>query len=490
MTAIKNGTSYTGAGQFDGQHRTFLVQPQGQLSKAEDYENLIVSQNNGAPVYLKDIAKANDSVQDERINMRFWLRGQQVPSATVVVAVFRRAGSNAVEVAKEVRAAVPSIRATLPGSVALIPIYDRSQTIVNSVEDVKATLGIAFVLVVMVIFLFLGRATDTLIPAIALPLSLLLTFMAMNILGYSLDNLSLMALTLAIGFLVDDAIVFLENTVRLMETGQGALEATLNSAREISFTILAMTISLAAVFIPLVFMTGLVGRIFREFAITIIVSIFASGIVSLTLTPLMCSRLLGRRGAGAKKTWMERVTGGIERRVLKVYGEIAVVFPSASLGFGIDLGNLPGWDRIPFLHRSQGVLARRRQLLCPRGIRGARGLVAGADAPVSVAGGRGAACQSGRGHDLHHVRKQRFLSFEPGLAAGDSERSRQAAADPGRFRPVHGGDQLQGAGTADLPAAEPGAGDQHGRDGGPAGAIRLFTLRHRSRPGVCRRPNN
>ena len=162
---------------------------------------------------------------------------------------------------------------------------------------------------VLVIFLFLGRATDTLIPAVALPLSLLLTFVVMGLLGYSLDNFSLMALTLAIGFLVDDAIVFLENTVRLMETGQSALEATLKSAREISFTILAMTISLAAVFIPLVFMSGLVGRIFREFSITIIVSIFASGIVSLTLTPLMCARLLGQRGAGAKKTLVERVSG-------------------------------------------------------------------------------------------------------------------------------------------------------------------------------------
>jgi HAE1 family hydrophobic/amphiphilic exporter-1 len=142
----------------------------------------------------------------------------------------------------------------------------------------------------------------------------------MQLLGYSLDNLSLMALTLAIGFLVDDAVVFLENTVRLMEAGRGALEATLESARDISFTILAMTISLAAVFIPLVFMSGLIGRIFREFSITIIVSIFASGIVSLTLTPLMCSRLLGQRGAGAKKTWMERVIGRIEGRVLDWYG--------------------------------------------------------------------------------------------------------------------------------------------------------------------------
>jgi len=318
--AIKNGTAYTGAGQFDGEHKTFLLQPQGQLNEAEDYENLIVGQRNGAPVYLKDIAKVKNSLQDERMNMRFWMRGQNVPSATVVIGVFRRAGSNAVEVAKEVRAIIPSVTALLPGAVTVVPIYDQSQTIVHSVDDVQTTLYIAFGLVVLVIFLFLGRATDTLIPAVALPLSLLLTFVVMSLLGYSLDNLSLMALTLAIGFLVDDAIVFLENTVRLMETGQSALEATLNSATEISFTILAMTISLAAVFIPLVFMSGLVGRIFREFSITIIVAIFASGIVSLTLTPLMCARLLGQRGAGSKKTWVERIIGGVERRVLSLYG--------------------------------------------------------------------------------------------------------------------------------------------------------------------------
>jgi HAE1 family hydrophobic/amphiphilic exporter-1 len=319
-TAIKNGTSYTGAGQFDGPHRTFLLQPQGQLSTAEQYEQLIVGQSNGKPVYLKDVAIAKDSVQDERIDMRFWVRGHHVPSATVVLAVFRQAGSNAVEVAKSVRDLLPSVQAQLPSSVAIVPIYDRSQTIVNSTKDVQETLYIAFALVVMVIFLFLGRARDTLIPAVALPLSLLLTFVVMKILDYSLDNLSLMALTLAIGFLVDDAIVFLENTVRLMEEGQNALQASLESAKEISFTILAMTISLAAVFIPLAFMSGLIGRIFREFSITIIVSIFASGIVSLTLTPLMTSRLLEERGAGAKKTWMERAAGAIEHKILGWYG--------------------------------------------------------------------------------------------------------------------------------------------------------------------------
>jgi hydrophobic/amphiphilic exporter-1 (mainly G- bacteria), HAE1 family len=319
-TAIKNGTAYTGAGQFDGPHRTFLLQPQGQLMSADQYDGLIVGQNNGAPVHLKDVASSRDGLQNERIDMRFWVRGYPQPGATVVVGVFRRAGVNAVEVAKSVRDLLPTIQSQLPGSVLIVPAYDRSLTIVGGIKDVQTTLYIAFVLVVMVIFIFLGRATDTLIPAVALPLSLLLTFIAMKVLGYSLDNLSLMALTLAIGFLVDDAIVFLENTVRLMEEGRSAFDASVESAKEISFTILAMTLSLAAVFIPLVFMSGLMGRIFREFSITIVISILASGIVSLTLTPLMTSRLLSNRGEGAQKTWMERVFGAVERRVLDVYG--------------------------------------------------------------------------------------------------------------------------------------------------------------------------
>jgi hydrophobic/amphiphilic exporter-1 (mainly G- bacteria), HAE1 family len=318
--AVKNGTAYTGAGQFDGPHRSFLLQPQGQLMTADQYNDLIVGQNNGAPVYLGDVATAKQGVQDERIDMRVWVRGYPQPGANVFIGVFRRAGVNAVEVAKSVRDLLPSIQSQLPSSVLLFTAYDRSQTIISSIKDVQATLYIAFVLVVMVIFIFLGRATDTLIPAVALPLSLLLTFIAMGILGYSLDNLSLMALTLAIGFLVDDAIVFLENTVRLMEEGRSAFEATIQSAKEISFTILAMTLSLAAVFIPLVFMGGLMGRIFREFSITIVISILASGLVSLTLTPLMTSRLLSGRGAGTKKTFVERVIGAIEQRVLGSYG--------------------------------------------------------------------------------------------------------------------------------------------------------------------------
>ena len=318
--AIKNGTSYTGAGQLDSSAGTAILRPQGQLENAEQYSNLIVGGTSGSPVYLRDVATVKDSVQDERVNMRFWVRGYAVPSATIIVAVNRRAGANAVEVSRSIREVLPLVSAELPGSIRVTPIYDRSQNIVHSVNDVQTTLLIAFVLVVMVIFAFLGRVTDTLIPAVALPLSLLITFIAMQALGYSLDNLSLMALTLAIGFLVDDAIVFLENTVRRMERGEQPFEAAVNSAREISFTILSMTISLAAVFIPLVFMSGLVGRIFREFAITIVISIFASGLVSLTLTPLMCARLLKQRGEGLKKNWIERVIGGIEKRVLAMYG--------------------------------------------------------------------------------------------------------------------------------------------------------------------------
>src|SRR6266567_4081550 len=307
-SAIKAGTVYSGAGQFDGAHRTFVLLPNGQIDQAEGYRNLIVARNkDGSPVYLRDVAEVRQSVQDERLSRTFWMRGFNPPGSVVVLAVSRQAGANAVEVANSVKALFPEIRASLPGSITLVPVFDRSQSIVDSVHDVQFTLMIAFILVVMVIYIFLGRATDTLIPAVALPLSLLLTVAVMYMLNYSINNLTLMALTLAIGFLVDDAIVFLENVVRRAEHGESIVKATFNSAGEISFTILSMTLSLAAVFIPLVFIPGLLGRIFREFSVTIIVAILASGVVSLTLTPLMCARILGERGAGHRKTWTERL---------------------------------------------------------------------------------------------------------------------------------------------------------------------------------------
>ena len=320
-SAIKAGTVYLGAGQFDGPHRTFVLQPNGQIDQAEGYRNLIVARNrDNSPVFLRDVSDVRQSVQDERLSRTFWIRGFNPPGSVVVLAVSRQAGANAVEVANSVKALFPELRASLPGSIKLVPVFDRSQSIVNSVHDVQFTLVIAFVLVVLVIYAFLGRATDTLIPAVALPLSLLLTVAVMYMLNYSINNLTLMALTLAIGFLVDDAIVFLENVVRRAEHGESILKATFNSAGEISFTILSMTLSLAAVFIPLVFLPGLLGRIFREFSVTIIVAILASGLVSLTLTPLMCARILGERAAGHKRTRMERWTGDFLKRVIAWYG--------------------------------------------------------------------------------------------------------------------------------------------------------------------------
>src|SRR3989475_2944885 len=320
-SGIKSGTVYSGAGQFDGAHRTFVLQPNGQIDQAEGYRNLIVARNpNGSPVYLRDVSDVRQSVQDERLSRFFWMRGFNPPGSVVVLAVSRQAGANAVQGANSVKALFPELRASLPGSITFTPVFDRSQTIVNSVHDVRATLMIAFVVVVMVIYVFLGRATDTLIPAVALPLSLLLTFAVMSMLGFSINNLTLMALTLAIGFLVDDAIVFLENVIRRAEHGESILKAAYNTAGEISFTILSMTLSLAAVFIPLVFLPGLLGRIFREFSATIIIAILASGLVSLTLTPLMCARILGERKAGHKRARMEKWTGDFIKRVIAAYG--------------------------------------------------------------------------------------------------------------------------------------------------------------------------
>src|SRR6266403_2110221 len=336
--AVKAGTAYSGAGQFDGKNKSFTLRPQGQLDTAEGYRDLIVKRGpNGTPIYLRDVARVVEGVENERLSRHFFARGFNPPASVIVFAVSRQAGANAVQVARSVRELLPELQRQLPGSIRMLPTFDRSQSIVNSLHDVQFTLMVAFALVIFVIFVFLGRASDTLIPMVALPMSFLITFVAMWWLGYSINNLTLMALTLAIGFLVDDAIVFLENVVRRAEHGESILKATMNSAGEISFTILSMTLSLAAVFIPLAFMPGLLGRIFREFAITIIVAILASGLVSLTLTPLMCSRILKERGPGERRTWMERFTNSFFHPVLRFYGR--------SLDWFLD----HGWIAVPIL---------------------------------------------------------------------------------------------------------------------------------------------
>ena len=260
-----------------------------------------------------------DGVQEEDFGIKFWADGVNVNMDSVIVlAVSQVPGANTVEVSQHINAMLPQLYEALPPSITLQPIYDKAKSILESINEVKETIVIAFILVALVIFLFLGRARETIIPVIAMPLSLLITFLVMKALGYSLDNLSLMALTLAIGFLVDDAIVFLENVVRHMEEGLTPLEAAFKGASEISFTILSMTFSLMATFIPIIFMDGQIGRVFREFSVTIVVAILASGIVSLTVTPVMCARFLKKHKQGDKTT-VERFAYNFEHTFLAWY---------------------------------------------------------------------------------------------------------------------------------------------------------------------------
>ncbi len=273
-------------GTLYGAHRAFTVQANGQLMNAAAYRPLIVAYHDGAPVRLGDLGGVVDSVQNDKV--AGWYNDERA----VVLAIQRQPGTNTVEVVDAVRALLPGVREQLPAAVSLKALYDRSESIRASVNDVQFTLLLTVALVVMVIFIFLRNLSATAIPSLALPLSIIGTFSVMYELGYSLDNLSLMAITLSVGFVVDDAIVMLENIVRHMELGKGVFEAALEGSREIGFTILSMTLSLAAVFIPVLFMGGIIGRLLREFAVTIAVAILVSGFVSLSLTPMLCSRFL------------------------------------------------------------------------------------------------------------------------------------------------------------------------------------------------------
>ena len=285
-TAINSANVNLPTGVLSGKNRALTVAASGQLSNAAEFGNLTVSYKNGAPVRLRDIATVHDDVQQNRIAS--WNSGTR----SITLAVQKQPGANTVLVSDAVKAMLPSLKAQIPASVEILIFYDRAQGIRDSVRDVKFTLLLTLCLVVMVIFLFLRNISATVIPSLALPMSIIGTFGVMYALNYSIDNLSLMALTLAVGFVVDDAIVMLENIVRHMEMGKAPLQAALDGSAEIGFTILSMTISLTAVFIPLLFMGGIVGRLFREFAVTIAVAILVSGFVSLTLTPMLAAKFL------------------------------------------------------------------------------------------------------------------------------------------------------------------------------------------------------
>jgi HAE1 family hydrophobic/amphiphilic exporter-1 len=273
-------------GVLYGKDRTLTIQATGQLQNADQFRNMVVANRNGAAIHLGDLGRVYDGVQNTR-NIS-WYNGEPA----IVLAVMRQPGTNTVEVANAVKAAMEEIKPTLPPSINVILRYDRSEGIQASVHDVKVSLIIALVLVVIVIFVFLRNPIATAIPSLTLPMAIVGTFTAMYALNFSIDNLSLMALTLAVGFVVDDAIVMLENIVRHIEMGEKPMDAALRGAEEVGFTILSMTLSLAAVFIPLIFMAGVIGRLFREFAVTISVAILVSGFVSLTLTPMLCARFL------------------------------------------------------------------------------------------------------------------------------------------------------------------------------------------------------
>jgi len=284
--AIANGNVNLPTGTLYGTHQAFTIEASGKLNNAKAYRPLIVAYRNGSPVRLGELGRVVDSVENDKIAS--WYNNVR----TIGLAIYRQPGTNTVEVVDSIRNLLPSIRAQMPGSVNLNVLYDRSLSIRDSVNDVKFTLFLTMCLVVMVIFLFLRNVSATIIPSLALPMSVIGTFSAMYLLGYSLDNLSLMALTLSVGFVVDDAIVMLENIVRHMEMGEKPLPAALSGSREIGFTILSMTLSLIAVFIPVLFMGGIIGRLLHEFAVTIGVAILVSGFVSLSLTPMLCSRFL------------------------------------------------------------------------------------------------------------------------------------------------------------------------------------------------------
>ncbi len=291
--AIQKGNVNLPTGILYGTHQAFTIEARGQLKNAEAYRPLIVAYRNGSPARLGELGRVIDSVENDKIAS--WYNNVR----NIGLAIYRQPGTNTVQVVDSIRELLPSLRAQMPGAVELNILHDRSESIRDSVNDVKFTLFLTMCLVVLVIFLFLRNLSATIIPSLALPMSVIGTFSAMYLLNYSLDNLSLMALTLSVGFVVDDAIVMLENIVRHMEMGEKPLQAALNGSREIGFTILSMTLSLVAVFLPVLFMGGIVGRLLHEFAVTIGVAILVSGFVSLSLTPMLCSRFL--RPPGERK---------------------------------------------------------------------------------------------------------------------------------------------------------------------------------------------
>src|SRR5690349_14993939 len=337
--AVTNQNVNMPTGVLWGPKTALTIQATGQLDNASEFKDLIVAYRNGAPVHLTDLGRITDDVQNNKTAS--WFDGAR----SIVLAIQRQPGTNTVDVANRVKAALTKLQTEIPPSVKVSTLYDRSATIQASVQDVTFTLELTLVLVVLVIFLFLRNISATVIPSLALPMSIIGTFSVMYLLHYSLDNLSLMALTLAVGFVVDDAIVMLENIVRHLEMGKPRMEAAIDGAAEVGFTIISMTLSLAAVFIPFLFMGGIIGKLFHEFAVTIGVAILVSGFVSLTLTPMLSSRFL-RSEHQREHGRMYQATERFYERTLGVYeGSLAWVMARrpATLVFSLVILVATGW---------------------------------------------------------------------------------------------------------------------------------------------------
>jgi len=322
-TALNSWNVNTPLGTLYGPRIEYNIYANGQLMNAAQFKKLTVSYVNGRPVHLEDVANVIDSVQDDKQASWLYTRdektGHLTASRAVTLSVLRQPGTNTIEVTDRVRALLPVFKNLLPPSLTLLVRGDRSQSIRRAFDDVQITMLITLVLVVLVIFFFLRNAWATTIPTLALPFTVLGTMAVMAALDFSLDNMSMMALILAIGFIVDDAIVMLENIVRHIEMGEEPFEAALKGSKEIGFTIVSMTVSLAAVFIPILFMSGILGRLFREFAITITVAILISGVVSITLTPMLCSRFLRAHDPNKKHNWLYRVIEWFFDLQFKIY---------------------------------------------------------------------------------------------------------------------------------------------------------------------------
>src|SRR5664280_563557 len=316
QTALTNWNVNLPTGAIIGPQRAFTLQASGQLMSAEAYRPVVVAYRQGSPVRLEELGNIIDSVEDDKTAS--WYYTHNGSSRAIVLAIQRQPGTNTIEVTDGVKNLLPVFRAEMPPSVHMDILYDRSDTIRESYTDVEFTMVLTLGLVVMVIFLFLRNLSATIIPSLALPFSIVGAFAVMYLLNFSLDNLSMMALILAIGFVVDDAIVMLENIVRHIELGEQPLEAALRGSGEIGFTIVSMTLSLAAVFIPVLFMGGVLGRLFKEFAVTITVAILISGVVSVTLTPMLCSRFL-RSAHEEKRSWFYQITERFFEGMLHVY---------------------------------------------------------------------------------------------------------------------------------------------------------------------------